>query len=159
MHLGIYAIGKMRVGPERALFEDYLKRARGLGRHLGLSGPDLKEHEAARGLSGAQLAAREGDWLLAEADGAALIVLDEKGQDLSSEDFAGLIGRLRDQGEKNAAFVIGGADGHDQKVIAEARHLVAFGRATWPHMLVRAMLAEQLYRAMTILAGHPYHRS
>lgn len=86
------------------------------------------------------------------------VLLDERGRDLSSEELAAILGRWRDEGVREARFVIGAADGHDDGARASADLLLAFGRATWPHLLARAMLAEQLYRATTILAGHPYHR-
>lgn len=159
MQLDVYAIGKMRAGPETSLVEDYLKRAQDSGRALGFSGPKLTEHEAPRGLSGAKRKARESEWLLSSARDSVVVALDERGKNITSEDLASALGDWRDSGVRKTAFVIGGADGHDQPVIAAARLSIAFGKATWPHMLVRAMLAEQLYRAMTILAGHPYHRS
>ena len=158
MRISVAAIGKMR-GAEATLTEDYLKRSRDLGRRLGFTGPDLSEFEPPRGLAGPARTAKEGDWLAAAGDGGVSIVLDERGKNLSSEDFAAMLANLRDSGTRQSAFLIGGADGHDKKVIASARQTIAFGAATWPHMLVRTMLAEQLYRSMTILAGHPYHRS
>lgn len=87
------------------------------------------------------------------------VVLDERGRDLASADLAALLGRWRDDGAREARFLIGAADGHDAATRASADLLLGFGRATWPHMLVRAMLAEQLYRALSILDGHPYHRA
>jgi 23S rRNA (pseudouridine1915-N3)-methyltransferase len=90
---------------------------------------------------------------------ARTVVLDERGRDLPSADLAALLARWRDDGAREVRFLIGAADGHDAATRAEADLLLGFGRATWPHMLVRAMLAEQLYRAMSILDGHPYHRA
>ena len=87
------------------------------------------------------------------------VLLDERGKNLSSEELAAIIGRWRDDGMREARFVLGAADGHSQQERAEADLLLAFGNATWPHLLARAMLMEQLYRATTILAGHPYHRA
>ncbi|MXP27981.1 23S rRNA (pseudouridine(1915)-N(3))-methyltransferase RlmH [Porphyrobacter algicida] len=87
------------------------------------------------------------------------VVLDERGKQLGSENFAALIGRWRDDGVRETRFLIGAADGHEKAQREEADLLFAFGKATWPHLLARAMLAEQLYRATAILAGHPYHRS
>lgn len=87
------------------------------------------------------------------------VLLDERGEDHSSEDFAAILGRWRDDGVRECRFLIGAADGHSEDERAAADLLVSFGSATWPHLLARAMLAEQLYRATTILAGHPYHRS
>ena len=86
------------------------------------------------------------------------VVLDERGQDLASADFAAILSRWRDEGVREARFVIGAADGHDAKVRDGADLLLSFGAATWPHLLVRAMLLEQLWRATSIIAGHPYHR-
>lgn len=90
---------------------------------------------------------------------ARIVLLDERGKQLSSEDFAALLGRWRDEGVREARFVLGAADGHSAEERAEADLLLAFGKATWPHLLARAMLLEQLYRATAILAGHPYHRA
>lgn len=87
------------------------------------------------------------------------VLLDERGKQFSSEDFAALLGRWRDEGVREARFVLGAADGHSAEERAEADLLLAFGKATWPHLLARAMLLEQLYRATAILAGHPYHRA
>ena len=86
------------------------------------------------------------------------VLLDERGRDLGSEQFAAILERWRDDGIREARFVLGAADGHSPEERAEADLLLAFGKATWPHLLARAMLAEQLYRATTIIAGHPYHR-
>ena len=160
MRLLIAAIGKMRGRAEATLVDDYLDRARGFGRRIGFSDVALKEFEAPRALTGPALKKREGELLLAAApDGAKFFVLDEAGENISSEKLAALLERMRDDGAPEAAFFIGGADGHDAPLRDQADHLISFGKATWPHMLVRAMLAEQLYRSMTILSGHPYHRS
>ncbi len=94
----------------------------------------------------------------AEERDAALVVLDEKGRDLSSTEFAKLLAGWRDAGKREARFLIGAADGHDPATLERADLLLSFGKATWPHLLVRAMLAEQLFRATAIVAGHPYHR-
>lgn len=87
------------------------------------------------------------------------VLLDERGKNLSSDELATTLGRWRDEGVREARFLIGGADGHDEEARGEADLLIAFGKATWPHLMARAMLAEQLYRATSILAGHPYHRA
>lgn len=87
------------------------------------------------------------------------VLLDEKGKNLSSEQLADIVGRWRDDGMREARFVLGAADGHSEQERAEADLLLAFGKATWPHLMARAMLMEQLYRVTTILAGHPYHRA
>ena len=155
MKLHLCAVGRLRAGPERALVDDYLQRLERSGRPLGL-GP-VTEHEVEDKRGGGMAA--EG-LLLAKVvpDGAALCVLDERGKTLSSPEFAQVLAGWRDGGRQDAAFVIGGADGVDPDLRNRADLLVSFGRMVWPHMLVRVMLAEQLYRAATILAGSPYHR-
>jgi len=160
MKILIAAIGKKRGGPEQALIDDYLDRAGGFGRRIGVSAVSLFETDAPKSLSGDALKNREGELLLkAVPDGAKVIVLDEKGESLSSEDFAALLAAWRDGGADDVAFLIGGADGHGANVRARADKILSMGAMTWPHMLARAMLTEQIYRAMTILSGHPYHRS
>ncbi|GJL95963.1 MAG: ribosomal RNA large subunit methyltransferase H [Hyphococcus sp.] len=160
MRLMIAAIGKTRSGPLSDLSADYLARAQRDGRNLGFTGPDLMEFEAPRGLSGAKRQTSESALLMGAAPPSAnLIRLDERGKAYTSEDFAALLGKWRDEGVNTAAFFIGGADGYDKVLREKAPFSISFGAATWPHMLVRVMLAEQIYRAMTILSGHPYHRS
>ncbi len=160
MRVIIAAIGKMRAGPEKSLVGDYLGRTKAIARNIGFSGPDLLEFEAPGKLDGKERQAKESHALLGAApSGALLIRLDERGKNLSSEALAGLMARHRDDGASAAAFLIGGADGHDKSVSERAPLSLSFGAATWPHMLVRVMLTEQLYRAMTILTGHPYHRA
>ena len=146
----------MRAGPERALVDDYLTRFDRTGRALGL-GP-VQEHEVEDRRGGGMEAEAE---LLARAvpAGALLAVLDERGRMLSSPDFADRLGRWRDGGRQDVAFVIGGADGIAPALRAQADFALSFGQMVWPHMLVRVMLAEQLYRAASILANAPYHRA
>ncbi|OYW61837.1 MAG: 23S rRNA (pseudouridine(1915)-N(3))-methyltransferase RlmH [Rhodobacterales bacterium 12-65-15] len=155
MRLHLCAVGRLRAGPERALVDDYLTRAERTGRPLGL-GP-VAEHEVEDKRGGGMAAEAV---LLARVvpDGAALCVLDERGKTLSSPEFAQVLARWRDAGRQDAAFVIGGADGIDPGFRAGADLTLSFGAMVWPHMLVRVMLAEQLYRATTILSGGPYHR-
>ena len=150
MQLFIVAVGKARGSPEHRLAKDWLGRF-----------PDGGEiHEIESKLpAGAKRTYDEGVRLLrAVPAGAALAILDPRGKDHSSEDLAVLIGAWRDSGYRSAAFAIGGADGHSAYIRQKALRTISFGRATWPHLLCRAMLAEQLYRASMILAGHPYHR-
>ncbi|MFN3576300.1 MAG: 23S rRNA (pseudouridine(1915)-N(3))-methyltransferase RlmH [Tabrizicola sp.] len=156
MRLHLCAVGRLRAGPERDLVDDYLQRLDRAGRPLGL-GP-ASEHEVEDRKGGGMAA--EGA-LLARAvpEGAALCVLDERGKLLTSPEFAARLAGWRDGGRQDAAFVIGGADGVDPALRARADLVLSFGHMVWPHMLVRAMLAEQLYRAATILAGSPYHRA
>jgi len=145
----------MRTGPERALVDDYVTRFDRTGRALGL-GP-LTEHEVEDKRGGGMEAEAE---LLSRAlpAGAMLVTLDERGRVMSSPDFAAELAKWRDGGQQDVAFVIGGADGIAPSLRARADASISFGKMVWPHMLVRVMLAEQLYRAATILAGGPYHR-
>lgn len=152
MQIGIVAVGRARPGPMRALFEDYAGRLK--------PALNLKEVEERRPLKGAELKAREGALLMAALPaGAHLAALDGRGKTLSSEELARTIGRWRDDGIRETAFVIGGADGLDKSVLDQADFKLSLGPQTWPHMLVRVMLAEQLYRAQSILSDHPYHRA
>jgi 23S rRNA (pseudouridine1915-N3)-methyltransferase len=146
----------MRAGPERALVDDYVTRFDRTGRALGL-GP-LTEHEVEDRKGGGMKAEAE---LLARAipGGAFVVTLDERGKTLTSPEFSAELARWRDAGRQDVAFVIGGADGIAPSLRGRADCSISFGRMVWPHMLVRVMLAEQLYRAATILAGGPYHRA
>lgn len=155
MKIRIIALGRAKAGPEKSLVETYLKR---------LTWPcEIVELEAKKGLEGAELIAAEAaliDKALAKNPSGkrALIALDERGQIAGSRDFAKRIGALGNQGYSEISFVIGGADGLAPAIRDRADLLLAFGTMTWPHMLVRVLLMEQIYRAQTILAGHPYHR-
>lgn len=152
MQIEILAIGRARAGPERELFQTYADRIR-----WPLA---LRELEEKRPLPPAALKTREGELLTGSLSrDAVAIALDETGKDLTSEELAARLGRWRDEGRDSLAFIIGGADGLSDAVRKRADLVLSFGRQTWPHMLVRAMLAEQIYRAQQILAGHPYHRS
>lgn len=159
MRLNILAIGRLRAGPEKDLCADYMNRLDVLGRGMGISVAPLLEFEEKKKLEGAALKAREGELLISALPrGATLVALDERGRQEGSEAFAARIAAWRDGGVSDIAFVIGGADGHSPALRERADHLLAFGPMTWPHFMVRAMLAEQLYRAVTIMSGHPYHR-
>lgn len=156
MRVQICAVGRLRAGPERDLLEDYRARFDRTGRALGL-GP-LSEHEVEDRRGGGMAA--EGALLARSLPaGAVLVVLDERGAALSSPELAAHLARWRDGGRQDAAFVIGGADGIAADLRARADLALSLGRMVWPHMLVRVMLAEQLYRAATILGGGPYHRA
>ncbi len=151
MRLTLIAVGRAKRGPEQDLFELYTKRMQ--------PSLDLIEVEEKRPLSGAELMAREAGLIQAKIpDGAQLVALDERGKAMSSRDFAGFLTAGEDDGVRDLVFVIGGADGLHQSVRKRAHRVLSFGPQTWPHMLVRVMLAEQVYRAQTIQAGHPYHR-
>ena len=152
MNIVIAAIGRAKAGPERELFDTYVAR---LPWRV-----DLKEIEIKKESDMSARRAREGDALLATVpDGARVVVLDERGKAEASAQFATKLGAWRDGGVRAVAFLIGGADGHSDAVRTRADMLLSFGAMTWPHMLVRGMLAEQLYRAHSILTGHPYHRA
>ena len=154
MRLQILAVGRLKDGPERDLTDDYIRRASAMARGLGFKGP----HEAEIASGGGMEA--EGARLIARLpEGARIIRLDEGGENLTSEVFASRLSRWRDDGERDACFLIGGAEGYAADVRTLAPQTLAFGVQTWPHRLVRAMLAEQIYRAMTILAGTPYHKA
>jgi 23S rRNA (pseudouridine1915-N3)-methyltransferase len=151
LKLLVVAVGKARGGPEARLVQDYAGRLRW---------PlEMREVEERRPLPPADRTAREGRLLLdAVPAGAHVVALDGVGRTLSSEAFAAHLGRVRDGGTRAVAFLVGGADGHDAAVLDRADLVLSLGAMTWPHMLVRPMLAEQLYRAQSILDGHPYHR-
>jgi 23S rRNA (pseudouridine1915-N3)-methyltransferase len=151
----LIAVGRAKPGPVRDLYHHYAER---LGRGP-LGGLTLKEVEERRPLSPEELRRREAELLRAALPkGARLIALDEGGQALTSGDFAALLGRWRDEGLGELAFAIGGAGGLDASLREAAALTLALGPMTWPHLLTRALLAEQLYRAQSILTGHPYHR-
>jgi 23S rRNA (pseudouridine1915-N3)-methyltransferase len=142
LKLTIAAVGRLPRSPEADLVKLYAERTTAAGRALGLGPLEVAESEALR----------------PHLDGAHLIACDEHGRAMGSREFAGEIARLRDNGVRRLAFVIGGADGLDPALLAQANSRLAFGPQTWPHALARVMLAEQVYRAVTILAGSPYHR-
>ena len=154
MRIAIAAIGRLGRAPEAAMAEDYARRATAAGRALGLGPVEILEIEARK--SGK---AGEAEALLAAlGPGDEAVACDEHGQVMASRAFAGELGRLRDGGCRRLVFLIGGADGLGDAVLERASRKLAFGPQTWPHALARAMLTEQVYRAVTILAGSPYHR-
>jgi 23S rRNA (pseudouridine1915-N3)-methyltransferase len=153
MKIAIVAIGRLARGPEQDLVKLYVERATAAGRALGLGPVEIVEVESRKPGKGA-----EAEALRPHLEGAHLIACDEHGKAPPSRAFAGEIGELRDAGVRRLAFAIGGADGLDASILAAAKSKLAFGPQTWPHALARAMLAEQVYRAVSILAGSPYHR-
>jgi 23S rRNA (pseudouridine1915-N3)-methyltransferase len=156
----LIAVGRLKAGPERTLFERYQQRVLGMARSVGVSGFDFREIEEGRARRLEERREEEARAIGAVAPpGATLVLCDERGQALSSLDFAGDLGAARDRGASAFALVIGGPDGFDPAFRDRAHRLLAFGAMTWPHQLARLMAIEQLYRALTILAGHPYHRS
>ena len=157
IHLG--AVGRLKAGPERKLAEAYLDRAAVIGRSAGIAQIDLAEIAESRAATAELRMADEAARLMAGLpDKAVTIALDSAGRDVSSEEFAALIGRWRDGGAGTLAFFIGGPDGLSPDIKARAGFRLAFGRMTWPHRLARIMLLEQIYRSVTILVNHPYHR-
>lgn len=156
MRVTLCVVGRLRGGPEREILDDYLTRFDRTGRALGLGPAKVIEVEDKKG-GGMEAEAK----LLRNAlpSGALLVTLDERGKLLTSPEFAQKLGGWRDNGRQDVAFVIGGADGISPALRAEADFAISFGKMVWPHMLVRVMLSEQLYRAASILAKSPYHRA
>lgn len=156
MRVHICAVGRLRAGPEKTLIDDYLTRFDRTGRALGLGPARIVEVEDRKG---GGMAGEAGVLRRAIPQGAVICVLDERGKVMNSPKFAARVGDWRDDGCSDLAFIIGGADGIDPSLRADADFSLSFGQMVWPHMLVRVMLTEQLYRAATILAGGPYHRN
>jgi 23S rRNA (pseudouridine1915-N3)-methyltransferase len=160
MRLIVLAIGRLKQGPERELAERYRERFNDIGRKLGFRGIEIHEIPESRAQDTATRMAEEAAAISAAMPADSVIVaLDERGENVDSAAFARHLGRWRDEGVANIIFVIGGADGLSPDLRRKAKLKLAFGSATWPHQMVRIMLLEQVYRAATILAGHPYHRA
>ncbi|MDG2528400.1 23S rRNA (pseudouridine(1915)-N(3))-methyltransferase RlmH [Caulobacter endophyticus] len=153
MKITILTVGKLGRMVEAQLALDYASRATASGRALALGPVEILEVEARKPGKAA-----EAEVLRPHLEGAYVIACDEHGKVHTSRAFAGRLERLRDDGQRRIVFLIGGADGLDPSILAQANELLAFGPQTWPHALARAMLAEQIYRAATILGGSPYHR-
>lgn len=159
MEIIIAAIGKLRPGPERDLCETYLKRAAAAGRGCGISAVSVREFAESRAATVAQRKREEGERLVGIAGAGRMVVaMDESGDNPTSRQFAHMLARMRARDSRGVVFAIGGPDGLDDSVLAAASRRIALGRMTWPHRLARAMLAEQIYRAVTIINNHPYHR-
>ena len=160
MRIVLAVVGRLKQGPERELSERYRKRAADAGRGAGLSAFDIVEIKESR-------AGDAGRRMLEESiaianiipDRAVTVILDERGESMSSASFAGMLQAWRTQDKAAVMFVVGGPDGLAPSLREKASLAIAFGAATWPHQLVRIMLLEQLYRSVTILSGHPYHRA
>lgn len=155
MKLRITAMGRLRSGPERDMLDDYIERCSATGRAIGL-GPLEETQIDNRSLNSKTAESRALEDSLPQ--NCRLVLLDERGKALSSRQLAEKMGHWRDDGARETVFCIGGADGHDHSVLPKPDLMLAFGPAVWPHKLVRIMLAEQIYRATSILAGTPYHR-
>jgi 23S rRNA (pseudouridine1915-N3)-methyltransferase len=160
MRVIVIAVGRLKQGPERELAERYRERFDDIGRKLGFRGLDIQELPESRARDTATRIAEEATAIAgAIPEKSVLVALDERGQNVDSTAFAGHLGRWRDESVATTVFAIGGADGLSPELQRKAKLKVAFGAATWPHQIVRVLLLEQLYRAATILAGHPYHRA
>ncbi|HEX7790580.1 MAG TPA: 23S rRNA (pseudouridine(1915)-N(3))-methyltransferase RlmH [Afipia sp.] len=159
MRIVVIAIGRLKQGPERELADRYRERFDDIGRKLGFRGLEIHEIPESRARD---VAARMADEAAAISalipDKSSIIALDERGETIDSATFARHLGRWRDESVRTAVFLIGGADGLSPELRRKVKLSVAFGKATWPHQMVRVMLLEQIYRAATILSGHPYHR-
>ena len=159
MKLVIHAVGRLKEPAEKALVEDYLRRAKPLLRRMGITDVVVRELPESRAETPELRKRREADDILKRIDGKApVLLLDERGEDMTSRAFATWLRKLAGRGGKELVIIIGGPDGVDERLRERADVTVAFGRMTWPHRLVRVMLAEQLYRAGSIAAGLPYHR-
>jgi 23S rRNA (pseudouridine1915-N3)-methyltransferase len=160
MRVVVIAIGRLKQGPERELAERYRERFDDIGRKLGFRGLEIHEIAESRARDAASRITEEAAAISALIpEKYVLVALDERGQNLDSATFARHLGRWRDEGSASTIFIIGGADGLSPDLQRRAKLRIAFGTATWPHQMVRVMLLEQIYRAATILAGHPYHRA
>jgi 23S rRNA (pseudouridine1915-N3)-methyltransferase len=159
VRISLFAVGRLKAGPEKELAERYLDRFAKTGPAVGLELAKINEINESRA-SNAETRKREEAASLEKmlADGTVLVLLDERGKAMDSPAFAELLGSIRDAGKRELVIAIGGPDGLDPALAPKATHMLCFGKMTWPHQLVRVMLGEQLYRAVTILSGHPYHR-
>lgn len=156
----VIAAGRLKPGPEKLIAEDYLTRAQGLGRKCGISRIGVAEFSESQASSATARMTEEAKLFASALPPKCFsIVLDERGKALPSEAFADLLRRQLDSGTADMAFMIGGPDGHAPETRENSGLLLSFGPMTWPHRLVRVMLFEQLYRAITIITGHPYHRT
>jgi 23S rRNA (pseudouridine1915-N3)-methyltransferase len=159
MKVTIAAIGRLKAGPEREIAERLMARAEATGRKAGLTFA-LREFPESRAGSSERRKTEEAEALLeAVPERAVLIALDERGKAIDSRAFSGRLEKWRDGAVSEVVFAIGGADGLGTAILERSELRLAFGTMTWPHQFVRLMLAEQLYRAVTILSGHPYHRA
>lgn len=159
MRIGLFAVGRLKAGPEKDLAARYLERLAKAGPAIGLEFSRVVEVAESRAANAATRKREEAGMLeKALPEGAVLILLDERGKALDSEAFATMIGQYRDNGKRELMVAVGGADGLDPALYDRADATLCLGKMTWPHQLVRILIAEQLYRAVTILSGHPYHR-
>ena len=159
MRIDVIAVGRAKRGPAQDLFATYAERIERIGPALGFRSFTLTEIADARAASRSERQSREAEAIVASMPrGATMFALDERGDALSSQEFARLLATQRDRGAPSSALVIGGPDGLAEDLRQKAVRVLSFGRQTWPHLLIRAMLAEQVYRSLTIIGRHPYHR-
>jgi 23S rRNA (pseudouridine1915-N3)-methyltransferase len=159
MRIHLTAVGRMKSGPERELAARYFERFEKTAPAIGLEFAGVSEFPESRARDAEQRKSEEAAKLsVSLPPGSVLVLLDERGKNISSVDFAQFIARHRDTGTKSTVFAIGGADGHSESLRRQANTIVSFGAMTFPHQIMRILIAEQLYRATTILSGHPYHR-
>ena len=160
MRVIVIAVGRLKAGPERDLVERYRSRFEDLSRKLGFRGPEIHEVSESRARDATPRMADEAAAIAALIpDQSVIVALDERGNSIDSAAFARQLGGWRDESNANVVFLIGGADGLSPDLRRKAKTVLAFGSATWPHQMVRILLLEQLYRAATIMSGHPYHRA
>ena len=160
MRLQVVGIGKLKTGPEKTLAAEYQTRLEGLGRKAGIAKLAVTDFAESQAQTANQRQAEEAKLLAgALAPKAFTLVLDERGKSMTSEGFSKLLQRHLDQGTRDLAFLIGGPDGHSAETRKNAGQLLSLGEMTWPHRLARVMLLEQIYRAVTIMVNHPYHRA
>ncbi|HZZ60338.1 MAG TPA: 23S rRNA (pseudouridine(1915)-N(3))-methyltransferase RlmH [Roseiarcus sp.] len=160
MRIKLICVGRLKAGPERELFARYFKRLAETARGLGISGVELREVDESRARRPEDRREEEASAIVdAMPAGARLIALDERGNSPTSGEWAADIAQARDAAQPFYAVVIGGPDGLSASLRGKAHRIVGFGAMTWPHQLVRVMACEQLYRALSILSGHPYHRA
>lgn len=160
MRIAVHAVGRMKAGPERELADRYFDRFSKAGPPLGLEWAGVTEVPESRAGSADERRREEAARLITHlGGGTALVLLDERGKNPGSQEFAGWLARYRDDGQRSVMIAIGGHDGHAPELRSDAALVMSLGALTWPHQLVRIMIAEQLYRAATILSGHPYHRA
>jgi 23S rRNA (pseudouridine1915-N3)-methyltransferase len=159
MRIHVTAVGRMKSGPERELAARYFERFQKTAPSIGLEYMGVNEFPESRAREPEQRKSEEAVKLSGSlSPGSVLVLLDERGKNISSADFAQIIAKHRDSGTKSTVFAIGGADGHAETLRQQAHSIVSFGAMTFPHQIMRILIAEQLYRATTILSGHPYHR-
>jgi 23S rRNA (pseudouridine1915-N3)-methyltransferase len=160
MRVTLFAVGRLKAGPEQELSARYLDRFAKAGTAIGLDFSKVIEVPESRASSADARKRDEAEMLRKSIpENGVLILLDERGKHLDSEQFAGLLEQQKDSGKRDLVIAIGGADGLDPLLHAQAAAVICLGKLTWPHQLVRILIAEQLYRAVTILSGHPYHRA